>query len=127
MAPEVLGPQLLLRRGVIRGLVSLIRPQHLTALADWEARPGAGSGRQQRGRSVPGLVAAALQEGVLHPQPALLRDMFQVCPRRELDPYSFIVKATPTEEIDTFAPYAAHVTAQGAQCSSNAGCRRDPC
>ena len=81
MAPEVSGPQLLLQRGVIRGLVSLIRPQHLTALADWEARQGAGPGRQQRGRSVPGLVAAVLQEGVLHPQPALLRDMFQVCPQ----------------------------------------------
>ena len=86
MAPEVLGPQLLLQRGVIRGLVSLIRPQHLTALADWEAKTGAGSGRQQRGRSVPGLVAAVLQEGVLHPQPALLRDMFQVSPQKRARP-----------------------------------------
>ena len=93
VAPEVLGPQLLLQRGVICGLISLIRPQHLAALVDWEARAGAGRGRQQRGRSVPGLVAVILQEGVLHPQPALLRDMFQVGPQMRARPSFFIVKA----------------------------------
>ena len=86
VAPEMLGPQLLLQRGVTRGLVSLIRLQHLTALADWEARTGAGSQRQQRGRSVPGLVAAVLQEGVLHPQPTLVRNIYQVCPQNRASP-----------------------------------------
>ncbi len=123
MTPEVLGPQLLLKRGMIHGLVSLIRPQHLTALADWEAKIG--DGRQQRGRSVPGLVAAVLQEGVLHPQPTLLRDMFQVRPQNRARPPLPLSSRQHQQKrsISAFpnVPYAAHVTVQGAQCSSNAG------
>ncbi len=76
VASDLLGHQLLLQRGVIPGLVSLIRPQHLAILADWEARPG-NPGQLARSRTVPGLVAAILQEGVLHPQSTMLRDLYQ--------------------------------------------------
>jgi hypothetical protein len=79
VAPAMLGHQLLLQRGVVSGLVSLIRPQHLTALAEWEARTG-NLGHSPSGRTVPGCVAAILQEAILHAQPAMLRDTYQVPP-----------------------------------------------
>lgn len=77
VAPDMLGHQLLMQRGLVPGLVSLIRPQHLTALAEWEARTG-NPGHSPRGRTVPGCVAAILQEAILHAQPAMLRDTYQV-------------------------------------------------
>ena len=73
----MLGQQLLLQRGVIQGLVSLIRPQHLASLADWEAQPS-NAGPLPHSRTVPGLVAAILQEGVLQPQSTALRDLYQL-------------------------------------------------
>ena len=77
VAPDLLGQQLLLQRGVMPGLVSLIRPQHLASLADWEARAGS-TGLLPSSRTVQGLVAAILQEGVLQPQSTMLRDLYQV-------------------------------------------------
>ena len=73
----MLGQQLLLQRGMIPGLVSLIRPQHLASLAAWEAQAGS-TGQLPNSRTVPGLVAAILQEGVLQPQSTMLRDLYQV-------------------------------------------------
>ena len=77
VAPDMLGHQLLLQKGVVPGLVNLIRPQHLTALASHSARAG-NPGHSPRGRTVPGCVAAILQEAILHAQPAMLRDIYQV-------------------------------------------------
>ena len=76
VAPRMLGPQLLLQRGVVPGLLSLIRPQHLASLADWEAQLGS-AGQLPTGRTVPGLVATILQDGVLQPQSTALRDLYQ--------------------------------------------------
>lgn len=77
VAPHMLGPQLLLQRGVVPGLLSLIRPQHLASLADWEAQ-WSQAGQLPSSRTVPGLVAAILQDGVLQPQSTMLRDLYQV-------------------------------------------------
>lgn len=77
VAPHMLGPKLLLQRGVILGLLSLMKPQHLAALADWEAQPG-NAGQLPGSRTVPGLVAAILQDSFLQPQSNILRDLYQV-------------------------------------------------
>lgn len=77
-APDMLGGQLLLQRGLVPGLVSLIRPQHLACLAAWEERHD-DSWRPPRSRTVPGLVAAILQDGIVQSQSTVLRDIFQVC------------------------------------------------
>ena len=76
VAPHLLGLKLLLQRGVIPGLLSLIKPQHLASLADWEAQPGY-AGQLPGGRTVPGLVAAILQDGFLQPQSNFYRDLYQ--------------------------------------------------
>ena len=77
VASQMLGPKLLLRRGMITGLLSLIKPQHLASLANWEAQPG-NAGQLPGGRTVPGLVAAILQDSFLQPQSSVYRDLYQV-------------------------------------------------
>lgn len=86
-ASDVLGHQVLLQPGLVAALANLIRPQHLAALADWHARsapaaaPDVGlgaAGPAAGGGAIPVLVANVLHEGIIHAQPAALRDVYQV-------------------------------------------------
>ena len=74
----MLGSQLLTRPGLVAGLMSLIRPQHLSMLAAWQASKSGAGPCVPKLTALPVLVANVLHDAILHGQPQALRNVYQV-------------------------------------------------